>query len=155
MKVILLKDIEKLGKKYDIKNVADGYARNFLIPQNLVKPANRESLKWLEKQKKIEEELAVEGLKKTQGVASGLDGLEIIISVKVGEDEQLFESINNQKIAEKLKEAGFDIKKNQIKLEKPIKELGEYPVKITFDHNLETEITVIISKEKEKEKEEE
>lgn len=148
MKVILLKDIDKLGKKYDVKEVANGYARNFLIPQELVKPVTKESLKWLEGQKKLEEAQAVEELKKIQEIASNLDDLEVTIPVKVGEDGQLFESINNQKIAEKLKELGFDIKKNQINLEKTIKEVGEYLVKITFEHNLEAEITVIVSEEK-------
>lgn len=149
MKVILLQDIEKLGKKYDIKETKDGYARNFLIPGNLVKLATKENLKWVENQKKKEEERAAEELKKVQESASTLDGTEINISVKVGEDEQLFESINEQKIVEKLKEAGFNIKKNQIKLGKPIKGLGEFPIKINLDHNLEAEITVVVTAEEE------
>jgi large subunit ribosomal protein L9 len=65
--------------------------------------------------------------------------------VKVGDEGQLFESINVQKIAEKLKESGFEIKKIQIDLKEPIKEVGEFPVKIKLDHNLEAEINVIIS----------
>ncbi|MBU2540000.1 50S ribosomal protein L9 [Patescibacteria group bacterium] len=149
MKVILLQDIEKLGKKYDIKEIKDGYARNFLIPGNLVKLATKENLNWLNNQRKKEEEQAAEELKKVQESASTLDGTEINISVKVGGDEQLFESINEQKIVEKLKEAGFKIKKNQIKLEKPIKELGEFPIKIILDHNLEAEITIVVTAEKE------
>lgn len=148
MKVILLQDVENLGKKYEIKEVKNGYARNFLIPQGLVKPATKEALKWLESQKKIEELKAVEELKKVQEVASSLDGLEITIPVKIGDDGQLFESINNQKISEKLKELGFDIKKNQIALEKPIKELGEFPIKVSLEHNLEAEITIIVTAEK-------
>ncbi len=84
-----------------------------------------------------------------------LDGLEISISVKVGDDEQLFESINSQKIAEKLKETGFDVKKSQIKLEEPLKELGEFPVSVVLDHNLEAEIKVIITGEKKIKEEEE
>jgi large subunit ribosomal protein L9 len=148
MKVILLKDIENLGKKYEIKEVSDGYARNYLIPKKLAKIANEKNLEWLEKQKEKEERKAEEELKKVQEAASAIDGQEIIIPVKVGEDGQLFESINIQKIYEKLKEAGFEIKKNQILLESPIKELGEFPVKIKFPHNLEAEIKVIIVEEK-------
>jgi len=150
MKIILLQDVASLGKKYEVKEVKNGYARNFLIPQGLVKPATRENLKWLENQKKVEEIKAEDELKKAQDLASNIDGLEVVISVKVGEDGQLFESINNQKIGEKLKELGFDIKKNQIILEKPIKELGEFPVKITLEHNLEAEINLIVNQEKEK-----
>jgi large subunit ribosomal protein L9 len=148
MRVILLQDIEKLGKKYDIKEVADGYARNFLIPKGLVKPATEEALKWLETQKEIETKKAEEDLKKVQEIASAVDDQEIIIPVKVGEEGQLFESITAQKISEKLKEIGFDIKKTQIDLIEPIKELGEYPVKIKFEHNLEAEIKVIVVEEK-------
>jgi large subunit ribosomal protein L9 len=148
MKVILLKDIENLGKKYEIKEVSDGYARNYLIPKKLAKVANEKNLKWLEKQKEKEEKKAEEELKKVQEVASAVDGQEVVISVKVGENGQLFESINVQKIYEKLKELGFEIKKNQILLESPIKELGEFPVKIKFPHNLEAEIKVIVVEEK-------
>lgn len=149
MKVILIDDVQNLGKKYEVKEVKNGYARNFLIPQNLVKPANKENMNWLIKQKKAVEEIAVEDLKKTQELASKLDGAEINISVKVGEDDQLFESVTVAKIIEKLKEAGFTVRKNQIGLEKPIKELGEFPIKISLDHNLESEIVVIITREKE------
>jgi len=148
MRVILLQDIEKLGKKYDTKEVADGYARNFLIPQGLAKPATEEALIWLETKKEIEAKKAEEELKKIQEKATAIDGQELIIPVKIGEEGQLFESITSQKISEKLKELGFEIKKTQIDLPKPIKELGEFPIKIKFEHNLEAEIKVIVIEEK-------
>jgi len=148
MKVILLQDVDKIGKKHEVKEVADGHARNFLIPKGLVKPATAEALKWLEGQKKILKEEAEEDLKKVQDLATNLDGQEIIMPVKVGEEKQLFETITVQKIFEKLKEMGFDVKKAQIISEEPIKELGEFPVKIRFSHNLEVEIKVIITEEK-------
>lgn len=148
MKVVLLQDIENLGKKYEIKNVKDGYARNFLIPNNLAKIADENILKWVELQKEIQEKKAEEGLKEAQKLASQIDGLEVLISVKVGEKEQLFEKITAQKIAEKMKEMGFDIKKSQINLLEPIEEAGEFPLKIRLDHNLEPEITVIVVEEK-------
>ena len=148
MKVILLKDVEKIGKKYEIKEVAPGHARNFLIPKGLAKPATEETLAWLEAQKEILRKKAEEELKGVQEKASNLDGLEVVIPVKVGEDGQFFESIGTQKISEKLKELGFEVKKNQILLQESIKELGEFPVKIHFEHNLEAEIKVIIIEEK-------
>jgi len=148
MRVILLQDIDKLGKKYDIKEVADGYARNFLIPKGLVKPATKEALKWLETQKEIKAKKAEEELKKVQEIASAIDGQEVVIPVKIGEKGQLFESITSQKISEKLKELGFDVKKTQIDLAEPIKELGEFPIKIKFEHNLEAEIKLIVTEEK-------
>ena len=149
MKVILLQDIENVGKKYEIKDVKPGHARNLLIPKNLVKPATKPNLQWLEGQKKIMEEMVTEELKQAQELASKIDGLEVAITVKIGEDGQLFESISAAKISEKLKEMGFDVKKSQISLEKPIKEAGEFAVKVNLDHNLEGEINVIVSGEKE------
>jgi len=153
MKVILLQDVEGLGKKYEIKEVKNGYAKNFLLPQKLVRPATKDALAWLEDQKKLIEKEAEEDLKKAQELASKLDGLEINITVKIGEDGQLFESIGSQKIVEKLKEMGFEIKKSQIKLNSPIKETGEFSVNISLDHNLETEIKMIISAEPDTDKE--
>jgi len=120
-----------------------------LIPKGLVKPVTEESLKWLEAQQEVLKEKAEQDLKKFQDLATSLDGQEIMMPVKVGEEKQLFEAISVQKIFEKLKEIGFDVKKNQIILAEPIKELGEFPVKIRFSHNLEVEIKVIVTEEKE------
>ena len=149
MKVILLQDIEKIGKKFEIKELKNGYVRNFLVPNGLAKPATREALKWLEVQKEFLEKKAEEELKKIQGVASGVDGMEVIISVKVGDQGQFFEKINAQKIIDKLKEMGFEVKKTQITLDQPIETIGEFPVKIKFQDNLEAEIKVITTEEKE------
>jgi large subunit ribosomal protein L9 len=145
MKVILLQDVEGLGKKYEIKEVKNGYARNFLIPKKMVRAATKQALKWLADQKEVIEKGIEEDLKKAQVLASGLDGLELNIAVKVGDEGQLFESINIQKIVEKLKEMGFEVKKSQVKLENPIKELGEFPISISLDHNLEAEIKVVVA----------
>ena len=148
MKVILLQDVEGLGKRNEVKEVKNGYARNFLIPRGLAKIATDKALEGLKIQKEVEGKKAEQALKTTQEVASALDGQEVIISVKVGEDGQLFESISVQKIFDELKKMGFNVKKNQIDLAEPIKELGEFPVKIKFDHNLEPEITIVVSEEK-------
>ena len=148
MKIILLKDVEKLGKKGEVKNVADGYARNFLIPNKLAALATKSELAKLEKQKEIETEKAEEELKLYQKIASQIDGLEIEILVKVSEEDKLFGAVTTSQIAEKLKEKNFEIKKEQIKLEEPIKEIGEYEVTVEFPHNLETKIKVIIIEEK-------
>jgi large subunit ribosomal protein L9 len=145
MRVILLADIKNLGKKYEIKEVADGHARNLLFPKNLVKEATPDALEWLALQKELLTAKAEEGLKSIQELASRLDGFEVTISVRVGEEGQLFEHITGQKIAERLKEMGMDVKKSQVQLEVPIKEIGEFPVKIRFDHNLEAEVRVIVS----------
>jgi|SRR3989344_4600859 len=148
MKVILLQDVEVLGKKYDLKEVKDGYARNFLIPKKMARKADDKALQWLASQKEIIEKEIEEDLKKSQELASSLDGIEVSFTVKVGDSGQLFESINSLKISEKLSQMGFKVKKSQINLKEPIKEIGEFPVKINLDHNLETEITLMITGEK-------
>jgi large subunit ribosomal protein L9 len=146
MRVIFLKDVEKIGKKFEVKEVKDGYARNFLLPQGLVKQATKEALEWLEVQKEIQGKKAEDDLKKAQELASSLDDLEVAIPVKAGDSDQLFESVTAQKISEKLKEMGFDVKKSQIGLKEPIKEIGEFPIKIKLEHNLEVEIRVEVIK---------
>ena len=148
MKVILLEDIENIGKKYELKNVKDGYARNFLIPKNLAKPATRDAMKWLEAQTEIIAKKAEEQLKQVQETASKIDGLEVVIPVKVGDEGQLFEKINVIKITEKLSEAGYKLEKKQIELKEPLASVGEFPVKIRFNDNLEAEIKVVITEEK-------
>lgn len=148
MRVILLQDIENLGKKYDIKEVSDGYARNFLLKKRLVKPLTKEILKWVELQKELAGKKAEKDLEKIQEQATNIDGQEVVIPVKVGDDGQFFESIGAKRISEKLKELGFEVKRTQVNLAQPIKELGEFPIKIIFPHNLEAEIKLIIAEEK-------
>lgn len=149
MKVILLKDIENLGKKGEVKEVANGYGRNFLLRNKLAKLATKSALIELEEKRKLEAKKAEEELKIIQEIASRVDGQEIEIFVKVKEDDKIYGSITPLKISQALKKRGFNITKGQIKLEEPIKKLGEYPVIVTFDHGLEAEIKLIITEEKE------
>lgn len=151
MKVILLQDVEKLGKKFDVKEVADGYARNFLLPNNLVKPATEEALKQLEAEKEAAIKKAEEELKIMEEIVSQLDDQEIEIVSKVDENGKLYGSLTPLKIAKILKEKGFNIAKNQIKLAEPIKEVGEYDVVVEFPHGLEAKIKIIVTEEAKKE----
>jgi large subunit ribosomal protein L9 len=144
MKVILLEDIENLGKQYEIKEVADGHARNFLMPKGLVKVATDEAVQWANDMQSLQAEKAALDLEKAGDTASELEGLEVEIKVKVGDQDQLFEKVNAQKISAKLKEMGHNIKKSQIELENDIEDIGEYDVKLKFDHNLEIQIKVIV-----------
>ena len=127
--------------------MADGHAQNQLIPKGLVKPATKEVLEWAEMQKELAGKAAEESLAKSQEMASQLDDMEVSLSMKVGEEGQLFEAVTSQKIADRLKEMGYNVKKSQVKLEEPLKELGEFPVKLGFEHNLEAEIQVIIAEQ--------
>ncbi|MEA2113636.1 MAG: 50S ribosomal protein L9 [Patescibacteria group bacterium] len=149
MKVILLQDVEKLGKKNELKEVADGYARNFLIPNKMAVLATEPEIVKMEEQKKIEAQRAEEELTRFQKLASELDGLELEITDKADDSGKLFGAINAIKISEKLKEQGFEIEKNQIKITKPIKEAGEYEILIELPHNLEVKIKIIVIAKKE------
>ena len=148
MKVILLENVEKLGVKGDIKEVANGYARNLLIPNKKAIMATKEEIAKLEKQKQVEAQQAEQELSRYQEVATQLDGLELEILAKVGEEGKLFGTITANQVVEKLKEQGIEIQKNQVKLTDPIKELGEYEVNIAFPHNLEAKIKIIVAGEK-------
>ena len=149
MKVVLLQDVRKIGRIYEIKEVADGYATNFLFPKNLAKKATKEIVEWAMSYQKNIVEKAKNSLEETAKIISQMDGLEVEVLTKIGDKGQLFEKINSAKIVTVLKEMGFDVKKNQIILEHDIKEVGEYEAKIVFDHNLECQIRVIILEIKE------
>ncbi|MDP2950932.1 MAG: 50S ribosomal protein L9 [bacterium] len=147
MKVILLKHIEGVGNEYDIKEVSDGYARNFLFPQGLAKKAGEEEIALAKEIQDKKGKKAKEDLEKTGKLVASLTGYELELEVKVGDKGQLFEKITAPKIAEALKKQGYAVTKESILLEEPIKEVGEYDVALKFDHNLETEIKVIIAAE--------
>ena len=147
MKVIFIKDNGKSGKKYEVKEVSSGHARNYLIPKKIAVQATEKLLKWAETKREEQEKEAEEKLKKISNYVTEIDGLELEISVKIGDEGQLFEKINQQKISEALKELGYDVKKNQIELEESLQQMGEFPVKVKFQDNLEAEIRVIITEE--------
>lgn len=151
MRVILLQDIEKLGKKYEVKEVANGYARNFLFPKGLAEPATESALKELEAKKAALELVAEADLKITEELVANLDGQEIEITAKIDEEGKLYGSITPLRIVKALQKKGFDIKKSQVKLEEPIKDVGEYDVVIEFPHGLEAKIKVIVAEERKEE----
>ena len=147
MKVLFLKDVKNVGKAREIKEVADGYARNFLLPNELAKEATAEVLAAFEAQNTLTEDKEEEALKEEQALASSLDDLEVPLLIKVGDEGQLFESVTAAKIVDALKGMGYKVKKEQVELAEPIREPGEFTVKLKFEHNLEAEIKIIISGE--------
>ncbi|MCL5011077.1 MAG: 50S ribosomal protein L9 [Patescibacteria group bacterium] len=144
MKVILIQEVEGLGKAFETKEVNDGYARNFLFPKKLVRDFSSANEKWAQEQQAKQEAEAAEALKEVAKMAGKIDGLEIEMPVKIGDKGQLFEKVNSQKIASKLQDMGYDIKKTQVDLAGDIKELGEFEAKIKFDHGLEANVKLII-----------
>lgn len=149
MKVILLKDIENLGKEGEVKEVADGFARNFLIPKNIAEPATEAAIQNMEIKKQEKTEKAKIELKETQKLAEQLEGRELYIKVKE-KDGKLFGSVNEITIAKKLKDEGLNVDPKNINLIEPIKEMGEYDVQISLNHGLEANIKIILIAEEEK-----
>lgn len=143
MEVILLQNVDGIGRQGDVKEVSDGYARNFLLPKKLAAMATESSLKKAEvlKKKQIESEQA--DLEKIQQFAESLQGREVVIQAKE-KDGKLFGSINAKAIAKELLKANLKIDDKSIILPESIKELGEYGVKISFDHGIEAAIKVIV-----------
>ncbi len=148
MKVIFLQNVEGVAQKNEIKNVAQGFARNFLIPRGLAIAATKYNLKQFQQREQVKLEKTEQELISVQDLVSKIDGLELDIPVKVNKEGKIFGSIQAIKIANALNQKGFKIKKTQIKLESPIKEIGEYQVKVDFPHKLEAEIVVLITNEK-------
>ncbi len=144
MKVILLKKIKGLGDIGDIKEVADGHALNFLIPQKIAKPATAENISKLKKHKAEAVKRAEQDLILAQQNAKKLQGIILELKGKCSGDGKLYSSISSSMIADKLKERGINIEKKQINLVKPIKELGDHSVFIVLNHGLEAEITVVV-----------
>lgn len=132
MKIILIKDVADIGHAGEIVKVKEGFARNFLFPQNLAKPATSGSLKILEQEKQIKSAQSAKLKEELMGLAKRLDSLSLNICALTQGEEKLYGSISAQDISEALKNEGFSIDKNNIDLVEPIKSLGIYeiPVKL-------------------------
>ena len=146
MKIILLKDVDTLGEEGEVKDVSEGHARNFLIPQKLAVVATIEALRELEERKKKKEKAAVAALQEVERLAEELDGFELEIQAKASETGTLFAAITAQKIAETLLEKGFTVDKKYLQLENPIKEVGEYDVRLTLPEGLEATVHLVVTK---------
>ena len=147
MKLILLEHIEKLGKKYEVVEVADGYARNYLLPEGKAQMATESNLKQLENKKQKEEERRRKKKSEIETLIKKVKGKELIIKMKAGEKDQLFESVDSQDISKALKDEGFEVSAEEINLESPIKELTEKEIQLIFDKDLKTTINVKIEEQ--------
>lgn len=147
MKVILISDVETVGKQGEIKDVKDGLARNFLLPKKLAIRATPGNMKvWEQKSsalRKKEDKIKADAA----SFASKLDGMKITIPVKVGEEEKIFGSVTTQSISDALGELGYEVSKKQIDLENPIKALGTHEVLIKLHRDVGANITVEVVEE--------
>ena len=147
MKVILQKDVPNLGDAGDIKEVAAGYARNYLLPRNLVVMANESSKRAVEHQKKLVKIKKEKRKKESEKELDRLKDVSVSIVAQVGDEGKLFGSVTSMDISRKLKEQGFVVDKRKIHLESPIKQEGEYEVSIKLDEGLVGKIKVVVTKE--------
>ncbi|MFH1175242.1 MAG: 50S ribosomal protein L9 [bacterium] len=147
MKVILVKNVPKLGKAGEIKEISDGFARNMLFPKEMAVAATQEAIKALEFQKSLKRRKTEKELETVESIAEELDGKEFIIFQKAQEDGKLFGSVTEKVISERMRQEGFVVDKKQIKLLENIKNVGEHDITINFDHNLEAKIKIIVEAE--------
>lgn len=142
MKVILIDDIDALGKLGDVVDVKRGYARNFLFPRNLAMQANDKNLKLLEQKKKIREQQLAKEKSEIEKLAERIAGMSCTIPVAAGEEEKLFGSVTAEHIAEAFVSEGININKKQIHLAGPIHKLGVYQVEIKLHPEITTSTKV-------------
>lgn len=148
MKVILLEDVKSLGKKGEIVNVNDGYARNYILPKKLGLEANSKNMNDLKLQKSNQEKIAKENLAAAQKLAKELEKGQIELSIKVGEGGKSFGSISGKEIAAAVKEQmNLDVDKKKIQLKEVVKTLGEHQVPIKLHPQVTAQLKLIVTEE--------
>ena len=145
MEVILRDHVDNVGKRGDIVKVADGYARNFLLPRKLALPATEANKQWIARERKIAEAREAEDRVAAEAVADRLAALDLQIARKVGDNDTLYGSVTNADIADLLKEKGFEVDRRKILLPDAIRSLGEthVPVKLHRDVTAQLKLTVV------------
>ena len=155
MKIILRKDFENLGSAGDIKDVKDGYARNFLIPKGIAGIASPSNLKAFEEIRKQQARKINKEIDNAKKVSGKIDNFTLTVKVKTGEEDKVFGSVTSQIIHDRLIENGFDnIEKRRILLKEPIKTLGEHIVDIKLHNTVFAKLKVNVIKESEENPEE-
>ena len=146
MKVILLEDVKSLGKKGQIVNVNDGYARNFILPKKLGLEANNKNLNDLKLKKANDEKIAQEQLEEAQELGKKIEAGKVTLAIKVGEGGRTFGSVSTKEIATAVKEQmGYDVDKKKIQLKETIKTLGTHNVPVKLHTKVTAELKVVVT----------
>jgi large subunit ribosomal protein L9 len=146
MKVVLLEDVKSLGKKGQIVNVNDGYARNFIIPKKLGAEANAKNLNDLKLQKQHEEKVAAQQLADAKALAEKIQELKVEVKVKTGEGGKVFGSVSTKEIVAAVKnQCGLEIEKKKMQLDEPIKTCGMHIVSIRLHREVTAQLHVHVS----------
>ena len=149
MKVILLEDVKSLGKKGEIVNVNDGYARNYVLPKKLGVEANNKNMNDLKLKKANEEKIAKEQLEAAQAFARAMEEDEVFLSIKAGEGGRTFGSVSSKEIATGYKEqCGKEIDKKKIVLPEPIRSFGVYEVGVKLHPSVTGKLRVKVTEMK-------
>ncbi|MFP4661789.1 MAG: 50S ribosomal protein L9 [Halanaerobiales bacterium] len=144
MKVILRKDVKKLGSKGDVVKVSDGYARNFLIPKGMAEEATEGHLNQLKHKEKVQQRKEAEKISEAEKIAEKLEKEKFEISVKAGENGRLFGSVTTKDIADTVNKAGYKIDKRKIDLDEHIKSLGVHNIKVKLYQDVEANLKIQI-----------
>ena len=148
MKVILLQDVKSLGKKGEIVNVNDGYARNFILPKKLGVEANTKNLNDLKLHKANEEKVAQENLDAAKALATELETKQVVVKIKAGEGGRTFGSVSSKEIAEEVKaQLNLNVDKKKIQLKEAIKTLGTHNVSVKLHPQVTAELKVVVQEE--------
>ena len=146
MKVVFLEDVRNVARAGEIKDVADGYGRNFLIPRKLAILANPQTLGSIEKQLKVRARREAQTETEMAELASQIDGKEIVLKAKAGQKDRLYGSITPADIASELESAtGSVVDKRKIELDSPIRQLGSYEVVVRLGKDIVPKITVTVT----------
>jgi large subunit ribosomal protein L9 len=147
MKVIFLADVKGQGKKGEVKNVSEGYARNYLFPRKLAEEATEANLQKLRAEQEAQARRAAEELRVAQELAAKLSDLKVTVRTQAGEGGRLFGAVTTKHIAEALTKLGYNIDKRKIQLDDPIKSLGGHKVQVKLHPEVTTNITVFVEAE--------
>jgi large subunit ribosomal protein L9 len=147
MQVILRENVANLGRVGDIVKVSDGYARNFLLPRNLVFMADETNVRAIEHHKRALEKKRLEMKSGAEALVAKMAGLTITVSRKVGENDKLFGSVSSADIVEGLARAGFNIERRAIQMAESIKSLGQHSVTVRLLPEVSATVKVMVTKE--------
>jgi large subunit ribosomal protein L9 len=143
MKVILLTDVPKLGKTGTVVDVTDGYARNYLVPKQLVTEASKGAIEQFEQRLRSKARRDAEALAEANGLAARLEGMVLMVPVKAGGNGKLFGAVTNTQIAHVIHDQlGVDLDRHKIEVPENIKSLGSYPIEIRLVKNVTAKTTV-------------
>jgi len=145
MEIILRDHVEHVGKRGDVVKVADGYARNYLLPRKLALPATEANKNWIARERKISEAREGEERVAAEALAERLVALDLQLARKVGDNDTMYGSVTNADIADLIKEKGFDVDRRKILLPDPLRALGEalIPVKLHRDVTAQLKVTIV------------